>query len=260
MLNTRRLPTSLRLCMIGLLCSPTILLAQSEARWYQVEVIAFAQNSQSYHQSELWPQDYTLPETEKSRELSRSRIDTTQKPSRPPTPFSRLTQNSLQLQGAARRIESARDVELLLHTGWVQPGLPENKAVAIHFYEGMEDGLDSTATNGANPLRLDGTVRLILSRYLHLESDLLWRDPVDATMASPAAAAQQSGETTITGDGRGVVSADTAVASTMEGTVLESGYRVYRLQQSRRMRSNEIHYIDHPRFGLVVLVTPYDVE
>ncbi len=30
----------------------------------------------------------------------------------------------------------------------------------------------------------------------------------------------------------------------------------YVLKQTRRMRSTEIHYIDHPRFGVVALITP----
>ncbi|WP_439134175.1 CsiV family protein [Pseudomaricurvus sp.] len=30
-------------------------------------------------------------------------------------------------------------------------------------------------------------------------------------------------------------------------------------RQNRRMRSGEVHYIDHPKLGMVILVTPYDV-
>lgn len=30
----------------------------------------------------------------------------------------------------------------------------------------------------------------------------------------------------------------------------------YRLEARRRMRSNELHYIDHPLFGVLVIVTP----
>lgn len=30
----------------------------------------------------------------------------------------------------------------------------------------------------------------------------------------------------------------------------------FRLKESRRMRSRELHYLDHPRFGLLVMVTP----
>lgn len=35
----------------------------------------------------------------------------------------------------------------------------------------------------------------------------------------------------------------------------EDGQR-YVLRQARRMRSNERHYIDHPKFGVIALVTP----
>jgi len=39
--------------------------------------------------------------------------------------------------------------------------------------------------------------------------------------------------------------------------VLEgSGGERYLLQQTRRMRSNERHYIDHPKFGIIALITP----
>jgi hypothetical protein len=31
----------------------------------------------------------------------------------------------------------------------------------------------------------------------------------------------------------------------------------YRMQQSRRMRSGEMHYLDHPFFGLIVKFTRY---
>ena len=35
----------------------------------------------------------------------------------------------------------------------------------------------------------------------------------------------------------------------------EDGQR-YVLRQARRMRSNERHYVDHPKFGVIALVTP----
>ena len=34
---------------------------------------------------------------------------------------------------------------------------------------------------------------------------------------------------------------------------------VYLMKQSRHMRSNEFHYLDHPALGLVISVKPYDV-
>lgn len=35
--------------------------------------------------------------------------------------------------------------------------------------------------------------------------------------------------------------------------------RVFHMQQSRGMRSNEFHYLDHPALGIVVMVQPYEV-
>ncbi len=34
----------------------------------------------------------------------------------------------------------------------------------------------------------------------------------------------------------------------------------YPMQQSRRMRSKELHYFDHPLFGLLIMITPYEKE
>ena len=31
------------------------------------------------------------------------------------------------------------------------------------------------------------------------------------------------------------------------------------LNQSRRMRSNEIHYIDHPRMGVIIKIMPLEI-
>ena len=35
--------------------------------------------------------------------------------------------------------------------------------------------------------------------------------------------------------------------------------KVYLMKQSRQMRSNEFHYLDHPALGLIISVKPYDV-
>ena len=42
---------------------------------------------------------------------------------------------------------------------------------------------------------------------------------------------------------------------TLPATESDSAQR-YVLRQSRRMRSNERHYIDHPKFGVIAVVTP----
>jgi hypothetical protein len=63
---------------------------------------------------------------------------------------------------------------------------------------------------------LTGQVALSRGRYLHLTLDLVYSPPV------------ADGETP----------------------------QRYVLQQTRRMRSNERHYIDHPKFGVIAVITP----
>ena len=35
---------------------------------------------------------------------------------------------------------------------------------------------------------------------------------------------------------------------------------VYRLSERRKMRSTELHFFDHPRFGALALITPWEPE
>lgn len=191
-----------------------------ETRWYDVEVIVFSHNSKQYRNSELWPVDYELPQTEKTQALLPSPSATSKA-----VAFSRLAPSSLQLTSEAARIKSAPDMDVLLHTGWRQPGLPEDKAVAVE--------IDTDSDQ-----RVSGTLKLVLSRYLHINTDLVYREPLsDSENAEPYS-----------------VPADVSTFS------FEPRYQAYHMKQSRRMRSREIHYLDHPLFGMAILVTPYEAK
>ena len=67
-----------------------------------------------------------------------------------------------------------------------------------------------------------GTLRLYRARYLHLEADLLLAKPSAAYTAANA-----------------------------------NGATRFSLHESRRMRSGELHYLDHPLFGMLVRATPF---
>ncbi|MCW8918856.1 MAG: peptidoglycan binding protein CsiV [Gammaproteobacteria bacterium] len=254
--------------LLALLLPPALLQAAPEERWYQVEIILFSQNNPEYRESELWPADYTLPELAQSRELF-----TPATVSPLPQPFTRLAVEQLQLGQVAQRIDSATDVELQLHLGWLQPGLAAEQAVAVHIYEGMTEEpkvgeAKGDAVDEQLP-RFDGTLRLILSRYLHLESDLLWREPLAtqpfAISEEPLAPSAENSDTAQ--DGQPPAMADditTPPSEEMTGEEMTSqeaapNYQLFRQQQSRLMRSGEVHYIDHPLFGIIVQVTPYQL-
>ncbi len=76
------------------------------------------------------------------------------------------------------------------------------------------------ADNGRDSV--DGRITLVKERYLHLDIDLLLK----TARGNPSA---------LYADGSG-----------------------FRLSETRRIRSNELHYFDHPRFGMIARVTPYE--
>mgnify|MGYP002038901611 CR=1 FL=1 len=73
--------------------------------------------------------------------------------------------------------------------------------------------------------QLDGTITLYAQRYLHLALDLWWTQHTDG---SPVTAGE---------------------------SMPEEAARVFHIREQRRVRLNELHYFDHPRFGVLAMVT-----
>lgn len=121
----------------------------------------------------------------------------------------------LKLGNEYRRLQAIPAYRPLLHAGWVQPGLPETEAQPF----------DLAVLGAFNPR---GTVRVHLSRFLHITLDLTYQ-----ATATPTVAPVASNELT-----------ELAFAPS------------YRLQATRSARSGELHYIDHPAFGVLVKITP----
>lgn len=257
--------------LLTLLLGPTLLQAE-EQRWYDVEVLLFVQQSQDYRASEQWPVDYLEPQLEGSRELlQRAPAGAGNKP----IAFRRLQESELALSADAERIRRAPDLELLAHFGWRQPGLEPDQAEPVRITESLllspypeSAGGAEPLTDEERPLRLSGTLKLILSRYLHIETDLLYREPnpeAASTLLIPESEAEpayrqpfQSGMTTEDGE---IIEGDLfAQLAEQQAEPAPPPYHVYSMQQSRRMRSGELHYLDHPVFGLAIKVTPYKLE
>ncbi|MGE0080002.1 MAG: CsiV family protein [Thiohalomonadaceae bacterium] len=175
---------------------------------YDVEVLVFSRPSADIG-GERWPDRSELSLREENEEAR-----TLGAPSTAGEPFRRLPAEALQLKQEYERLVTAADVEPILHLGWVQPGLARNQSVPVRI-----EGKSETAGS------VDGTLRVILSRYLHVEADLRYRRAED-------------------------------VAADSESDIFQAPQPLFRLKESRRMRSKEVHYLDHPLFGAVVLITP----
>ncbi|WP_455375943.1 CsiV family protein [Kaarinaea lacus] len=100
-----------------------------------------------------------------------------------------------------------------------------------------------------------GTLRLSVSRYLHLEANLNYRVPVVKEEMVPV-----NMEDAVVGSGF-----QQNVAFTEQGDAAEMRKQIRRTLQNfnmfetRRMRSKEIHYFDHPLLGIIARVIPYEI-
>lgn len=141
-----------------------------------------------------------------------------------------LPAETLQLRNEARRIERSGTGRLLFHGRWRMPVPPRS----------APNPLLLSAGESLAPLRpgheLLGTVGVTLGRYLHFRAELFFESP--ALEGSPIS---------VFDDGAGN-RRELPVAS------FDGGYM--KLSESRRMRSTELHYLDHPKLGLVVRIDP----
>ena len=136
--------------------------------------------------------------------------------------FRVLRADELELRGALQRLQRDGDYTPLAHGGWVQATYPPEQAIPI----------DLSLLGAVNPV---GTVKLHLSRFLHVTVDLLYRAP-------PAPPPIQA-------------------APVADGVLRELTLPPrYALRTQRRVRSGEVHYLDHPAIGLLVVVRPAPAE
>jgi hypothetical protein len=139
-----------------------------------------------------------------------------------------LKAEELRLGNEYRKLAGNSAYTPLLHAGWVQPGLPENEAPSFDL-----------ATLGVwNPR---GTVRVhlglrLLHSTLYLTYEAAHPDATPLGVESPPGAAPPLR----VGDGLDELSLAPR----------------YRLTATRSSRSGELHYFDHPAFGVLVRITP----
>lgn len=123
----------------------------------------------------------------------------------------------------------------LMHFGWTQSTFPDEETLPIDL--GML---------GRKPQNLSGTLRLYLSRYLHLVVDLQMEAQQRAAVSN-----RQMSSTQEVGDDRSVSNRGSLAGRHAFG---QPPVR-YRINENRILKSGELRYFDHPRFGALVKVT-----
>ena len=230
-----------------LLLGFSLLSFAEDVRYYDVEIILFENLDNASRQSENWPSSVELQRPETSIEIGQPYPGPLPKNYDPKLTFKPLKQKDYQLQEQARKIEESDSRRVLLHTGWRQPGMAPEDALTVYFKRQIPGTTVSnpvTSEVPGSPMatsrlaapeagELEGMIKVILSRYLHVDADIVFRPKM--AEANPQSFYSME---------------------TMENTAQPV---VYHLKQTRRrMRSRELHYLDNPVLGMLVLITPYE--
>jgi len=145
------------------------------------------------------------------------------------------------------KIQSSRDYRLLKHITWQQPGLAKDNAKALKIVAGktisIKLPLDSDPHNGLIEAISPETTASMESNY---------RDIAAFTPLQPS----QSVNTTELAGSLTVTLGKYLHLNTRLVLTRPNGASSAKMILSRRMRSKEIHYLDTPSLGLIVLITP----
>ncbi|MCF6217168.1 MAG: peptidoglycan binding protein CsiV [Gammaproteobacteria bacterium] len=268
------------LLLISLLLCSNWLQAESEpAPWYEVEIILFERNSKQEPFHEVLNQRVITPELIDTLELTPPFKPGSDEGKAVETAYQQLTKPQLQLSTAFKSLKRNPAYKPLLHIGWRQPGLSRELAPAILIYPyaterqiSVESYLGLIDERGKTPPPPDeqtavwreqshifGYIRLSLSRYLHVESDLLLSKPAKVV---PHQLLLNNISTRLhtAGNGDYFNSPDQlltplSIPLRQPASLHENHY--FRIDENRRVRKQELHYFDHPRFGMLLVVRDY---
>lgn len=212
--------------------------AEQTETGYEVELIIYEDATRRYSDSEDWSYNDMLNQTNVAVFNAES--------VEPDAQFTELNWDGAVLSGALQKIQDSPGLNVLLTKRWRQTGLDRDKAYSVEInaqipqianpasadYKPANDSglnppnreIDSVEVMPLPTTTINGYVRLVMSRYLHFEVNLNYsRIMPDDNLDS----------------------------------LINNAFPVV---AERRMRSREIHYIDHPLLGIIVHTTPFKIQ
>ncbi|MFT6386958.1 MAG: hypothetical protein ACJAUP_000327 [Cellvibrionaceae bacterium] len=206
--------------LFGILLSENVL-AQNEGRWYSVEVLVFKRLGSEAFAQENWPTNIDLSYPSFYQQLKSAESGN----------FSLLPNSSHILGGFNYTLRKDNNYRVLTHQSWRQKMDSESKSPAIIISGGE-------TINGHN--ELEGSITIYIARYLHVITDLwLTQKKKDNNLTWPNVPQRPDN-------------------SSAQSSFDVTSYPVATLRERRRMRSKELHYIDHPLMGVLIHFTPIE--
>ncbi|MEH6468705.1 MAG: CsiV family protein [Porticoccus sp.] len=256
-----------------------------DASWYQIEVLIFSQQDlfrEEKHRMDAqlsypdnWQNLYD-PSSPQNRIVNSasSETGTVLNPSASTNslvgtnkePYAALPQNLLKLGPDNYALKRAPGYKPLYHKAWRQQGLDFKHSPWILIQGGEKFG---------NHHELEGSIRLVRNRYLHIQANL-WKARFSSLAPSLMMETVPSDTATL-----GIYSPENPASEessltwptlpNLPGTEVSEEFTpstlnnakfqvtdIITLEQSSRVSRDEITYLDHPEMGVLVLVSKYE--
>lgn len=230
----RRLLTMLltHTAALCLLWSSSLLAAtttdKTTPQWYQIEVLIYQHLTHKSVISEQWPL------------LDPNNIDIKTANIPNITSITSLPLDQLVLTKLGKRLTRHPDYQIILHAAWLASAKDLQSTKTFHLLGGQlytSDGeaITPTPIAGAFPLtpnlhwQLNGTLSIHLKRYFNIDLNLLFAEPTDTL---------------------------SELADDDQFSAINTGLMYFHLKQMRRMRSDELDYIDYPLYGILIKIIP----
>ncbi len=220
---------------------------QDEVRYYDVEILLFENLKPNPASTETWPSSLEFEVPENSLFIGSPYPGPIPKEYNPRYTFKPIKASTYQLQEEANLLTKNKNYRVLYHRSWRQPGMDKEKAISVRIQQDIPRLSLPVSVTDDNPSiteeqsdynkilnerlpkinNLQGLVKITLSRYLHIKTDIQYTRYIIVDNQNDH-----------------------------DASFAEIKPQVYQLKQTRKMRSKELHYLDNPRIGLLVYITP----
>jgi peptidoglycan-binding protein CsiV len=258
-----------------------------ETSWYQIEILVFSQ--QDLYREEKHRMDVQLsypdnwrnlydPSSPQNRMVNSVSVETDSvlNPNSSTNslaeddiePYAALPQNLLKLGPDHHALKRAPGYKPLYHKAWLQQGLDFQHSPWILLQGGEQYG---------NHHELEGSIRLVKNRYLHIQANL-WKarfaslSPsimMETVYSDTATPGIHSPESRVSEESSSTWPTlpnlpSTEVSEELTSSTLNNAKfqvtDIITLEQSSRVSRDEITYLDHPEMGVLVLVSKHEKE
>lgn len=186
---------------------------------YQFELIVFSHITPAAYHSEKWPLINAV-----TLDIDKA------------VAINPISPEAFLLKNEQLRLSNAPSYQTLLHLAWFEPLEQLEKSSTIQLYGGrlfdaqgniLDTVTDESATySNEQNWEMNGTITIDLARYFDLNFKLLFALPY-----------QQ-------------------VKQLDRRSAIDERFSYALLEESRRTKSNELNYIDHPLYGILMRITP----